>query len=95
MSGGKSGEEPPGVVRQLQKIWDVIKVTTDSEGRKRLFSQITKIHRENIWMIGTVGESPALVVVKDNFRNVPEKLVSDDILRSPGNAQPQIFFFKK
>jgi len=46
-------------------------------------------------MIGTVGESPALVVVKNNFRNVPEKLVSDDILRSPGNAQPQIFFFKK
>jgi len=95
MTGGKGGEEPPGVVRQLQKIWDVIKVTTKPEERKRLVAQLTKIHRENIWMIGTVGESPALVVVKNNFRNVPEKLVSDDILRSPGNAYPQVFFFKK
>ncbi len=95
MSGGESGEEPPEDIRQLQEIWDMIKTTTDPQERENLVSQMTKIHRENIWMIGTAGESPVLAVVNNNFRNVPEKLVSDDILRSPGNAQPQIFFFKK
>ena len=46
-------------------------------------------------MIGTVGELPQPVVVKNNVRNVPDEVVWDDSLRTPKNSRPEQFFFKK
>jgi peptide/nickel transport system substrate-binding protein len=45
-------------------------------------------------VIGTVGEAPAIHIAKNNLRNVPEGLVTSDVLRTPGNAEPWQFFFK-
>jgi len=38
---------------------------------------------------------PSILVVKNNFRNVPENAVTDWIFMSPGNLDPSQFFFKK
>ena len=92
---GKAGERPTGDVAKLQEIYDKIKVTADEKEREHLAKEIIKLHIKNLWLIGTVGELPRVVVVKNNFRNVPEKLIQDDPLRTPGNANPQQFFFKQ
>jgi len=46
-------------------------------------------------MIGTVGENLSPAIVKNNFRNVPEFLVTDDVLRTPLNAMPMQFFIEQ
>jgi len=94
-SGGKSGEEPKGDIRKLYEIWDQVQVTVDEAQREELFKEIINLHKENIWMIGTVGELPQPVVVKNNVRNVPDEVVWDDSLRTPKNSRPEQFFFKK
>ncbi len=94
-SGGKSGEEPKGDIRKLYEIWDQVQVTVDEAQREELFKEIINLHKENIWMIGTVGELPQPVVVKNNVRNVPDDVVWDDSLRTPKNSRPEQFFFKK
>lgn len=69
-SGGKAGEEPRGDLKKIYELWDRVKKALDEEERERLFKEIINLHKKNLWMIGTVGELPQPVVVKNNFRNV-------------------------
>ena len=92
---GETGEKPTGDILKAYETFDAMKDTADPAERERLAKVITDLHAENVWIIGTVGETMQPVVVKNNFRNVPTDLISDDSLRSPGNAEPAQFFFKK
>ena len=49
----------------------------------------------NMWNIGIVGGLPYIQIVKNNFRNVPEKAVSDWLLLTPGNTNVEQYFFKQ
>ncbi|MCK4418241.1 ABC transporter substrate-binding protein, partial [Candidatus Aerophobetes bacterium] len=94
-SGGKAGEKPTGDIAKLYELWDKVKVATDEKERDRLIEETVNLHIKNIWAIGTVGEIRQLVVVKNNFRNVPEELVSANPQQTPGNAQTAQFFIKQ
>lgn len=94
-SRGKQGEEPKGDIKRLYELWDKALSTVDEKQRERYFKEIINLHKKNIWMIGTIGEGIVPVPVKNNFRNVPEGIVSADFLRTPKNARPEQFFFKK
>jgi len=91
---GKEGEEPTGDLKKLYELWDQVNVTTDAKKRDLLIKQMIALHRKNIWIIGTVGALPQIVVVKNNFKNVPEDLISDAPLFTPLNAFPEQFFIK-
>jgi len=94
-TGGKGGEEPKGDIKRIYELWDKVKSTVDEKQRDRYFKEIINLHKKNIWMIGIVGEVPQLIVAKNNFRNIPDGLLWDDNIRSPKNARPEQFFFKK
>jgi len=52
---------------------------------------------ENVWIIGTVGVSPALlgiVIKKNNMGNVPDQVVGITPGQTPGNARPEQFYFR-
>ncbi len=92
LSGGKEGEKPPEEFRKLQELWDIARTTPDEKKRDQAAKGIVNLHKENLFLIGTVAMTPFLVVVKNNFRNVPEKFISDWM---PRWDQPQQFFIKK
>uniref|UniRef100_A0A7C3MIV5 ABC transporter substrate-binding protein n=1 Tax=Dictyoglomus thermophilum TaxID=14 RepID=A0A7C3MIV5_DICTH len=92
---GKEGEEPTGDIKKLYDLWDEVNQTIDAKKRDQLIRQIVSLHKKNIWIIGTVGALPQLVIVKNNFRNVPEDLISDAPLFTPLNAFPEQFFIKQ
>jgi peptide/nickel transport system substrate-binding protein len=92
---GKGGERPSAELIQLQKLMDQLNRQIDEKNRFEIMKKIIELHKNNIWMIGTVGEQPQLVIVKNNFRNVPESLVFDEILRYERIVHPCHFFFKK
>jgi peptide/nickel transport system substrate-binding protein len=95
-SGGTSGEKPPAELQRLVDIWEEIKVTTDTDRKNALFQEVLDAHQENVWIIGVVGETPQLVVVKNNFRNVPEKsLYAWSVGHYLGLARIEQFFFKQ
>ncbi|MCD6290897.1 MAG: ABC transporter substrate-binding protein [Anaerolineae bacterium] len=94
VSGGKQGEEPPPELKKTQDLFDQIKVTTDVEKQKELFHQILEIDKENLWVLGICTAPPEVVIVKNNFRNVPEKAVSDWNLLTPGATMPEQYFIK-
>ncbi|MFN2231272.1 MAG: ABC transporter substrate-binding protein, partial [Anaerolineae bacterium] len=70
-TGGEAGEEPTGVPRQLQLLYDEVKITPDEATRIELFEQIYHESLAFLPDIITAGRAPAPGVVKNNMRNVP------------------------
>ncbi len=94
-TGGKQGEKPEGDAAKVQELYDQFKSTVDGAKQVEIGQQICKLAAENVFAIGTVGMVPSIVVVKNNFMNVPDSAVTDWIMFSPNNLNPFQFYFKK
>jgi peptide/nickel transport system substrate-binding protein len=90
---GAKGEAPNGDLRKAQELYDQYRATVDPAEQIRIGKQIVKLASEGLWSIGTVGLTPALVVVKNNFKNVPKVHVSDWLIMSPGTTDPPQYYF--
>ncbi len=93
-SQGKKGEPPTGDYKKLFDLWDKFTTSVDDTQRIRYAKAFLKLRSELCFHIGTVGEVPQLVVVKNNFRNVPEKALNDWSVLTPSNTLPEQYFFK-
>lgn len=94
-SGGKLGQEPPAYFKEMMNLYDQYKVTVDSEKQKEIAKSLIRKHAENVFVIGTVGMVPNVVVVKNDFRNVPETFTTDWIYMAPGTLDPCHFYFDR
>ncbi len=89
--------EPPAdhPIREIWSLWEQTLSEPDEATRNALFQQLLDIHKVAPYMIGVVGEHPALVIVSNNFFNVPDGMIADDTLRHPGIADPVQFFMRE
>ncbi len=94
-SGGTKGEKPVGKIVEGLQLWDQLKTTTDPAKQLDLAKQIIRMNTEEAWIVTTVGEVTVPLIVKNNFRNVPDKYSDDTTVWSPGALDPSHFFFKK
>ena len=96
-SGGERGVTPrPGsMLEQLQDAYSELISIVDPDERNAKLLEAYQIHiDEGPITIGTIGEHPSPVIVKNNFRNVPETgIVASWDLGFPGSADPEQFFF--
>ena len=94
---GEKGVEPPAdhPIRKLWEYWEKGSTAPTLEEAEEWFRKAMEVHKENVWMIGTVGELPQPVIAKNNLRNVPDGFTYDGALRSQRIAQLPQFFFKK
>jgi len=90
-SAGKAGIEPQGDLRRCIDLYREIQQTPDEAEHRRLFAEIIELNRKNLWVIGTIGEVPTIVIASDRMRNVPEVAVYGWIFRSPGNTAPECY----
>jgi peptide/nickel transport system substrate-binding protein len=88
--------EPPAdhPVRRIAELWDQVQKEPDEATRNALFKELLDIHKEHPYMIGTVGEDPAPVIVKNNVGNVGSGFINDDTMRNVGIARPKQFFIR-
>jgi peptide/nickel transport system substrate-binding protein len=71
-SSGKYGNEPTSVFKEYMNISNELQNIEMGE-EVDLYKQMYKIYAEQVWVIGLVGEIPALLAKKNYFRNVPVK----------------------
>ncbi|MEO8392731.1 MAG: ABC transporter substrate-binding protein [Chloroflexota bacterium] len=92
----RASEEPPAdhPIREIWRLWEATQSEPDEAKRNELFTQMLGIHKEHPYMLGTVGESPQLFIVKNNVGNIQAGHVWDDTLRSPGGVNPITWYFK-
>ena len=96
-SGGKAGEKPDDP--ELLKAMDLFREAFGATEEKRVANakEIWKIASEQLWSIGTVGQSPAVMgvrIVKNNMGNVPQRQINAQHARTPHTSMPITFYFK-
>lgn len=69
---GEQGEEPPQHIKDLYKLWEELCRTADPQERIGLGKELIRSKSENLWGIGTVGESLRPIIVSNRLHNVPE-----------------------
>jgi peptide/nickel transport system substrate-binding protein len=69
---GRDGEKPEGDFKRIIDLSEKRK-NSDLDEEIGIMKEIYKIYSENMWIIGLVGEIPALLAKKKYFMNVPEK----------------------
>lgn len=99
VSGGETGVAPrPGsMLEKLQNAYTELISITDPDERNAKLLDAYRLHiDEGPISIGTVGEQVSPVIVKNNFRNVPDTgIVASWDLGFPGSADPEQFFFRQ
>lgn len=91
----EAGEAPdmaPAIrLMELLQDWDL---ATNDDQRSAAWTEMLKIHADNVFAIGTLAEAPQPVVVNKRLRNVPEKaLWAWDPGAHFGIHRPDEFYF--
>ncbi len=96
-SGGKEGMEPTPEIAKIVEIMDKAK-TVGPDEQVALAKELYAHWVDQQYEISTIGLSPmvqGVAVVNNNLMNVPASLGNDWPLRTPGNALPETWFYKK
>ncbi len=91
-SEGKQGEKPTPEMKELMDLYTQYKASVDAAKQLQIAKKIVRLSTERLNAIGTVGMSPGLVVVKNNFHNVMEHHTSDWLVFTPGTMDPPQFW---
>jgi peptide/nickel transport system substrate-binding protein len=96
-SNGADGTKP--VEAEMERAFDFLRkaYASDEAGQISNAKEVWKIITEEVWSIGTVGQSPAFMgvrLVKNNMGNIPERQANAQHTRTPWTSQPSTFFFK-
>lgn len=96
-TGGKEGEAPEGIMKELLDIYDQIKKQKNMEEAHKLVQKAVRLHTEKgLFSIGTVADTPMPIIAKNSFRNVPEtpaRIMGPWAPASPATSYPETFFF--
>ena len=93
LTDGEEGEEPPADIKELYGWYEEMLNTIDEDRRVELGHRILETQAENLWVIGTVGQSPWVVAADNNLRNLPEDVLWVwDTLWSTTHDPSQIYF---
>jgi peptide/nickel transport system substrate-binding protein len=65
---GEEGEEPPQEIKDLWEWQSKLRATLEQEWADKICSS----QAENLWTLGTVGNAPQPLILRNNLRNVAE-----------------------
>ena len=83
-------------------FWELIRLSDESEklaypDRVENYIATQAITSEELYYIGLIGHTASAngtIVVKNNFRNVPDRAPNLSALQNPGSGRTAQFFFK-
>ena len=96
-SSGMRGKEPPAPMRQVMDLYKR-GFTVPFEERVEIGKQIWRIHLDEVWHLGVVGQAGAVMgvrVVSNRMGNIPDRQANLNTYKPPALSRPQTFFFKR
>jgi peptide/nickel transport system substrate-binding protein len=84
----------------MRRVMELYKrgFTVPFEERVALGQEIWKIHLDEVWQIGVVGQAGAVMgvrVVSTKMGNVPQRQANLNTYKPPAISWPQTFFFQQ
>lgn len=94
---GTAGIEPPAnyPLRKAWAAWEKALTASTRQAADAAVMEMLGVIRDNTWVIGLVGETPALVAASNRLQNVADGLTNDDTTRGEGLAYPQQFYISQ
>ncbi len=84
--------EPPAQVQEALKLYDEMKSTVDDARRTEAFKQILEIAADQFYTVGIKIPNDAYGIVKNNFKNVPEKMPNSFGYPTPAPTNPEQYY---
>jgi len=96
-TGGASGIEPPAdhPIRGLWAAWDRASTAGSLAEADAALNEMIRSFVTEGWVIGVVGEEAAVSIVHNNFMNMRDGLVQDDVTRGIGLGATQQMWIKQ
>ena len=96
VTNGAQGKEPPARIKEAMTLYREAFSAPEQE-HYELGKKIWRIALDEVWGIGTVGQSPGVMgvrVVKNTMGNQPGRIFNGSSTLSPAQARPETYFFK-
>ena len=96
-TNGAQGKEPPEKIKEVMRLFREGFSASEKE-HYELGKQIWRIALDEVWGIGTVGQSPGVMgvrVVKNTMGNQPARMFNGSSTLSPAQSRPETYYFKK
>lgn len=87
-------EVPPAPVQRQFALYDRIKATSEPAAQQALMKEILDIAADEFYSIGLLRITFQSAVVRKNFRNVPDVLISSWAYPEPAPTNPAQYFFR-
>ena len=93
VSGGEDGMAPP--YPEMERALELFKMgaTVSAEERNKIGQEIWSLVVDQVWTIGTVGQSAGVAVTKNNMGNVPRRGCPAQHCRTPASGHPPTWYF--
>jgi peptide/nickel transport system substrate-binding protein len=92
---GKEGEAPNAEMKELMDLYDAYRGSVDSAKQVEIGKQLVRLTTERLNVVGTIGMTPVLAVVKNNFHNVAKEHTSDWLIMTPGTQDPSHYWMEQ
>lgn len=89
-----AAEAPPldSPVRRVMELLVTAQETVDPTERRAALEEIFEINAENVWTISISTPPPTLVIVRDDFRNVPDRALDGFAYSTPANTGIETYY---
>jgi len=91
-SGGLNGWEPPERVKNLDRQWAKVVEARNEQENVAAWQKLTENAIEMLPVIGIMTSPGKVVIVKNNFKNVPRLALAGWMAHEPGNCCPEAFY---
>ncbi|MFP4260537.1 MAG: ABC transporter substrate-binding protein [Opitutales bacterium] len=87
--------EPPlgSPAREAMVLLDQANAESDPEKQAEIVRKILEINAEQVWSISVSTPPPQIVVVKNDFKNVPQVATFGAAYNTPGNTGMETYYF--
>ena len=96
VTNGAQGKEPTPKIKEAMALYREAFSAPEKE-HYELGKKIWRIALDEVWAIGTVGQSPGIMgvrVVKNTMGNQPGRIFNGSSTLSPAQARPETYYFK-
>lgn len=89
-----NAEEPSAPAKRQQELYVELQRKPTTAEQLAVMKQILEITREEFYIIGTNMEPDRFGIVRQNMRNVPERMPNTFFYMTPGPTQPEQFYYR-
>ena len=94
-SGGRSGEEPPERIKDLDFLWNQVLTAPSEQDKLDRWQELLDRTAFELPVLGVSTSPGQIVLVRNDFRNVPRLALAGWIAHDPGNVNPEVFYIER